>query len=379
MPQPVQHTITGADHATLLRRIDGGLAALATEFSRTQLGYSEVVQEFGKAEGWEWDRLPKHDGTYRTLAELIDRVRQEHTWFSQVIDAEHPERNRGYFDELGISTASGLPWAFSFVALHSLKKRAAAEVEGIPAYGELAKRLQSVALEDYVELADVPAAMDIIHQQAMRRSFLEQLDQATLLGLESNAYSFPPVACRIVTMGGEELWNVTFMRYMRDVAMFEAYSLDLWQDNRAEPEIRIDGHRAVVSDALANAMRFSHKNDAWYIIRALDDKFESLHPVHASRLLIGPMENRYRTDTRDIPALAVMPALLREDPDAYVLRCTRQYAYAPTHYETGEGQIRQKVYQEPWADEFLVCQAKHAARVGQGMLGDVRVIEVANG
>lgn len=376
---PAQQTVTGDDHATLLRRIGGSLTALAAEFSHIPSGYSDAVQEFGRAEEWDWDRLPKRDGTYRVLSELLDRVRQEHVWFSNVIDSEHPERNRGYFDELGISAISGLPWSFSFIELHRLKKGAPAEIEKLPAYDELAKRMRSIALEDHVELVDVPAAADALHRQAMRRSFLEQLDQATLLGWESNTYSLQPAARRIVNMGGEELWNVTFLRYMLDAAMFEAYTIDLWQDNRTDPEIRIEGHRAVVSDALAGAMKFSHRNDAWYILRTLDDKFESLHPVHASRLLIGPMENRYRTDTRDIPALAVMPELLKEDPNAYVFRCTRQYAYAPKHFETGKGKIRQVVYQEPWADAFLVCQAKHAARIGQGMLGDVRVIEVANG
>src|SRR3989344_2683999 len=251
MPQPAQHTISGVDHATLLRRIDGGLAALTLEFSQIPPGYSAAVQEFGNAEEWDWDRLPKRDGTYSTLGELLDRVRQEHRWFSDIIDPEHPERNRGYFDQLGISAVSGLPWSFSFIELSNLKRRTAAETEKLPTYDELARRLRSVALEDHVELADVPAATDAFHRQAMRRSFLEQLDQATLLGWESNAYSLPPAARRIVTMGGEELWNVPFLRYMLDAAMFEAYTIDLWQDNRTDPEIRINGHRAVVSDAFA--------------------------------------------------------------------------------------------------------------------------------
>lgn len=373
MQETVQHTIQGEEKARYLYQLDNSLFTLAKNLAaESDKNHSDSLVEFGRQHDWDWDRLPKRSNTFQNLAQLVYRVREEYQWFDWLI-YEDSARNRGYFDEIGIDAQAGLPWAFDFIALSTLKKNADETLSSMPSHKDLVARLKGLLMQDYAGIEDVPSQTSEVSRQAMKRSFLEQLKQHNPLVTETGN-ALPVQATKMMSLGAEELWNLAFINYSKASSMFQVYVIDLWQD-MIQPQIIEKDGRTVVSDRLAAVLNFSPANAAWYILKTVDDKFPSLHPVHVSRGLIGPFENRYCTKRGDIEPLQVTGELLKEDPSAGLLRFSRQYSYAPSHIAKGVD-IKQRIHTENWSDEMIVVPSRHASRVAKSVLGtNVRVYQ----
>lgn len=369
------HTIKGKDKDGYLLSLDKALDALTQQLEREKIvTQSPSLRAFGDEHKWDWERLPGYDATYQTLARFVRRVQEEYRWFDWQLFPQTPHKNRGYFDEVGVSAASGLPWLFNFTTLHRLKNDAATLLARMPHYESTAQDLSTMLLEDYVAVGDIATKAEELHRSAMRRSFLEHLQKATLLGWEATDFSLKPVARKVIALGGETLWNIAYLQYDPASSMFEIYIIDAWQDIR-EPQItESEPGRGSISQDLVRSFKFGKDNAAWYILKTLDEKFPSLHPVHVTRALIGPFETKYLTKPEGIKPLPVTADILAHDPQAGLLRFSRQYAYAPNHNDR-DGVTRQVVYREHWADEFIVCPTRYAPKVSASVLGThVRII-----
>jgi hypothetical protein len=367
------HEISGEEKERYLKQLDGALGVLVQclveDRSRTPM-----LKEFGDRNAWDWDRLPKQDFTYKTLAELAGRVKGEYRWFDWQVFPAEVQNNCGYFERLGISSASGLPWFAEFTELHRLKRDAAELLRAIPEHRLSAKGLSRLLMTDEVESEAVPQAVYAIHKNAMRRNFLERLRSVDLLGWQTIDFSLPPRAKKIIPLGGEDLWSIDFLKFNPASGMFEAYVIDVWQDLR-EPQIHEEENGIKLSEAFQAVLKTCTEDSAaWFVLKEIDDSFRSLHPVHVSKALIGPFENRYMTNPQFVP-LNITAELLREDGNTGILRFSRQYSYAPNHEPVGE-EIRQVVYREKWADEVIVCPANCSSRVANSVLGtNVKILE----
>jgi len=208
----------------------------------------------------------------------------------------------------------------------------------------------------------------------MKRSFLEQLQDTELLGWQSTGHSFLR-AEKVRPLGGEELWNLSLIRYDLASSMFQLYVMDIWQDLRDKQITEEKNGEIKVSSQLQQALRFGKDNAAWYILKEIDQQFKSLHPVHVSRALVGPFENKYLTKP-DSPPLSITRELLAEDQNVGLFRFSRQYSYAPNH-ETHGKELRQIIHRDDWRDEFIICPARYSSRVGKSVLGtNVKILEI---
>ncbi|GEM_PF-4183960 len=372
--------LSGEEKERYLGQLDSSLRSLVSGLRQGRSSHSEdSLRAFGTQNNWAWNRLPSFSGTasgtYSCLSELADRVRQEYEWFGWKTFPVDASKNRGYFEELTISAETGLPWQFDFIELHRLKREAPKLLQGMPDYASGTRQLRELLLEDYAELADVHARAEAVHKAAVKRSFLEQLAQSELLSWESTQYSMPPRASRVMPQGVETLWNVRYITYSLATSMFHVYVLDVWQDER-EPQITEKDGNTYVSQALERRLHFGEENEAWYMITAIDGAFKSIHPVHASRMTIGPFENRYLMRPDRIKPLPVTAELLKKDANAGLLRASIQYSYAPNHEAAGK-EVRQVVHTEDWRDEIIVAPRGYSADVSASVLGtSVRVLEM---
>lgn len=371
------YCVEGEEKAAYLSRLAVSLSALAQGFSLEKDDAKLVtLREFGTVNKWDWSRLPKQESASRQLSELVQRVRSEYSWFDWNVSSKDQSKNRGYFETLNISAQSGLPWVFDLIELHRLRKEAAAELAKLPTYDLLGRRYRDMLLEDYVQEADIAAKTTELHKTAMKRSFLEQLQNTELLGWEASKFSMLPKPRKVISLGGEELWNITFITHSLARGQFQLYVIDVWQDNR-EPQIVDNGSGEFkVSPQLTAALRFGEDNAAWYILRTIDEQFKSIHPVHVTRALLGPFENRYKTKADSIDPLPITAVLLAADLTVGLFRCSRQYTYAPNHEPYGE-ELRQVISKEDWRDEIIVCPAAHSSEVSRSVLGtNIRIIEM---
>ena len=374
-PLPKNHSLTGEEKTRYLHQLNDALTVLANSYTSSHDELSPALKTFGEKNDWNWSRLPSQPKTNQTIGELLNLVRREYQWFDCQDHEQDPAQNQGYFENIDVSAEAGLPWSFDFISLHRLRGEARSRLEKMPSYEDTALELRSLLTEDFVDMGEVPARVKEIHKTAMKRNFLEQLQSAALLGWESTGYSLPPQARKISSLGGEELWNISLIRYSPASSMFQLFTLDLWQDIR-EPQITMsDKGTPIVSPKLDAALKFGEDNAAWYIIQSIDEKFLSLHPVHVSRGLVGPFENKYLTKPDQIKTLPITAELLKGDQKAALLRFSRQYAFAPNHQEV-EGRLQQVVYREDWREEAIVCSARYASRVASSVLGtQVKVIQ----
>ncbi len=372
------HTLQEPEKSRYLRQLDHALRVLIHNFSsESDTNQQQAVVEYGMTKNWDWRRVPRHQNTYQTLGRLVERVRQEYQWFDWLTFPDNPLKNRGHFEELDISAEAGLPWMYSFLQLQNLKRDAPQLLKKTPGYDDTAKSLRDLLTQDNEEIATVPDKAKELHKQAMKRNFLEQLQKTELLGSELGQLSMTPEVTKLLNVGVENLWNIVYLQFLPGSSMFEAYILDCWQDNRSQPEIVEDKYgRGTLSPSFHGALRFGKDNAAWYILQSIDEKFPSIHPVHVSRALIGPFETKYTTFKSEIEHLPILDELLKEDESAGLFRFSRQYAYAPNHEEV-QGEVRQVVERELWADECIVAPARFASRVAQSVLGtNVRVFEM---
>jgi hypothetical protein len=371
-----QKTIQGDEKEKFLKKLDASLNVLSTNLrlgiDDKQLG---LLKAFGDREKWDWQKLPQEGDIYRAMAELVDRVRHEYSWLSWQNANEDYRDNRGWFEQIGISKSSGLPWAFDFVELKRLRDRADGLLGKLPSYEGSRDELKRLIKGDNVELNQVGVNVLNINKNSMKRNFLEKLKGEELIGWGFGDNEIIPHARKELMMGGEDLWNVSAVRFMPASGTFEIYIVDTWQDIR-EPQItEVDGE-VKVSRELASSLRFGADNAAWYMLKEIDQKFKSLHPVHVTRAVVGPYENRYLDYRKTtFKPLAITKEILGKDPQVGLLRFERQYAYAPNQRDVGD-EVRQIVYLENWQDEIIICPSKFSSDVARSVLGtNVRIFE----
>ena len=365
--------INGEDKDRYLRQLDLSLDVLAKSLvSEKDPIKTDAVISFAEQNEWDMSRLPADCGTYRNLAQLVDRVRREYNWFDWKTFSGEPTRNFGYFEVLDVSTRTGLPWVFNFTELHRLKRDASDLLGKAEPYADSVRKLRSLLLHDTTEIDGVKSKARDLHREAMKRSFLDKIKGAELLGWESSGYSLEPSAKKLVELGPEELWEVTFIRYSPVTSQFHMYVLHTWQDGRDKQLVQKNGS-AELSAKLLDTIKFGEQNTAWYMLTAIDKKFKSMHPVHLARGVLGPFENRYLTEGEVLP---VTKELLTTDPGFNLLRLSMQYTFAPNS-EVVEKESRQVVYTEDWRDEVLLVPARYSAKVNSSVEGTrVRVLEM---
>ncbi len=361
-----QTLVEGEEKEKYLLLFDSYLGALTDTLSTSQTeAQIAFIQEFGKREDWDFRRIPTQEESFFRLAKLVDRVRQEYRWFSWDDKNENPLDNIGHFERLGISTVSGLPWVFDFVELERLRREADKVLEGVPSYSDCASNLRRILIEDYIELNEVGSRIGDEHRSAMKRNFLTNLKETEII--DWRVGTGLTYAEKLIPFGGEDLWTLSAIKFSAASSMFEVYSIDLWQD-LIEPQIVETEGRADISPELKSMIySFSDENAAWYVLRQIDERFSSLHPVHVSKALIGPFENRFLLKPKYAP-LVNLGEFLRDNPHSGMLRFNRQYSYAPNHEVSG-GITRQLVYRETWNDSVVICPGSYASTLSQSVLG----------
>ncbi len=369
------HELVGEEKAKYLNRLDKALQTLSSSISRESKQGVHSLQEFGEQNEWDWDRLPKNKTTYRMLSHCVQSVREQYQLLDWLYFENDPSKNRGYCEKITVYAETGLPWAFDLLATRTWKKNAKSLLDKYPSFVEIKNQMKAILLEDYVKTDDVKEEIRKLRKSAEERNFLEQIQDALLID-GSSPKTLYPKATKVRDLGGEVLWNISFSTFRTGSGLFHSYIMDLWQDNIEEPKIMEDGPNVLLSADLLKGLHFHENNAAWYILKTIDDKFKGLHPVHVSRAIIGPFENRYRTNFSEINPLDITPSLLRENENAGLLRFNRQYSYAPNDEEKN-GEIRQILYTDNWHDEIIVCPARYSSKVAKSVLGtNVKIFEM---
>jgi hypothetical protein len=365
-------TLTADQKSSYLAKLDRYIRAVATTLKfgmeETQL---RKLKEFGGKENWDWSRIPLQEDTYKELGEMVDFVRKQYQWLDWKENEKNPTENMGFFDETWISTFSGLPCVSDIIKLAVIKKDSPELLASSKNYQQASIDLIRLLLEDNQEISDVRTTSENMHAEALKRNFLENLTASDLISW--NNQGSRAEARKIIPFGGEDLWRVKYSRFMPSTNIFEIYLMDVWQDIRQPQIIEAEG-KITVSKDLEEAMKFGKENKAWFVLSEIDKMFKSLHPVHVSRGLIGPFENKYGIRAEN--PLQVSKEILEQDQDFSLLRFTRQYSYAPNHRPDGD-EIKQIVYMDDWNDELLICPQRYTSRVSKSVLGtNVRVVGV---
>lgn len=372
-------TIRGDEKSTYLHMLDNALAVLAegiTHLPETRTAAS--IRKFGESQGWDWEQLPRESRTYATLASMVGRIRDEYRWFDWYIDTKDPLRSRGFFDDLDVSTESGLPFGWMHNRLDVLKREASDRLAKMSDYATLADVCAQVLTGDTLSIDQVPDKVFDINNRAMHRSFFEQLDKHEPLEWRVGKFSAPPHAERIMDLGAEELWQVQYMTYSMASSTFQLYVVDFWQEKAKPIATHQSGARgATVDDAFVQALSFGVDNESWYMVLDLDNKFESAHPVHVSRATLGPFESKYlKRAGNGFQPIPVVNQLRQQEPELAVLHFKRQYSFAPNQEAAG-ATVRQVVHHDDWSDYFLVVPGAYASQVAEGVQGSqVTVLEM---
>ncbi len=300
------------------------------------------------------------------LATLIGDIRETYRWFGPSID-EHGRMD--YFQDIRPGEKSGLPGTFDLIALHKLKSDAPAILSKMPDYHALASTLQSMLMSDMIPVDDVAARTQIIADDASRRHYLEHLVDADILRWKSSDIRIKAERTRV--MGVEELWNISFAAYTPSLEAFQLYSIDLLQD-RSDVLLSESDGIVTVDPRLMQALNYSTGNAAWYVLRDLDERFPSIHPVHVTKALLSPYTGG---DLQGSDSLPACKAISDEDGDATFIRLTRASALS-SGQEVIDGNLRQIVPREDRIEEYIACPARYSARLSRTILGDnVRIIE----
>lgn len=374
------HPVRDEEKRDYIFALDSALTSLSRFLSSHTDSVSRELKDFGDANKWDWTRIPEHQNTSSLLAELVDRVRSNYSWFGEKTNSANPTDNYKWFKEINVSAESGLPWLFDFVELHRLKNEGKNILARMDGYREQARKLGDVLLHDTTPIEEVRTNVsdlrsDSLASAALKRNFLEKLQVAELLEWKIGKASLAPRANLIILLGSESLWNISSINYNSVSGMFECLTFDAWQDDQDQQITPDEAGNIVISDRLKGALQFAEENKAWYIIQQIDANFTGLHPVNLTRGLIGPFENKYMTaPRRERQMLPSSAKILAKDPQAAFLRFKRQYSYAPNHREVG-GRILQIIHQEDWCDEYIMTPAEYAKEVSQSVLGtNVKVI-----
>lgn len=375
MNQARFHILSGKEQNRYTQQLDSCLKALAQGLDNSDQRFSSLKQ-FGDEQQWNWNRVPLQQKTYQSLARMVEKVRENYQWFQWRDDHLDPIQNCAYFDKIEVGAESGLPWLFQMMELHRAQQEAPKALERLPSYQKAALSLQNLLLTDYLDLDKVKAAADAIHLTALNRNYLELLQSFGLLAWDSSELSSEPQATKLVPLGVEDLWSISLIRYSPGSGLFHAYLIDLWQD-RLQPQItEIEGtDQGMVSSDLQKMLKFSEENAAWYILKTIDQRFPSLHPIHVSRAIIGPFENKYLTQPTEFRKLPLTDELIKQDQNVGLLRFNRQYSYAPNK-ELVDGISRQIISTQNWNDEIIVCPGAYSSAIAQSILGtDIRIFK----
>jgi len=370
-------SLSGEEKRQYLHQLDISLEVLAKELLiHKNIEEDPRVSAFGAEQKWDYSRMPQTLYTNRMLALAVEKIRHEYSWFDWITGKENVLENRGFFEEISVNPGSGLPGPFDHIALSNHKKNVKDLLREIPTYEGLFERAKSILTEDYVELSEIQKAIEEIHTSAMKRNFVNLLSEAKLVNWEQTSKNFKPVAQKIRSLGGEELWNLFYIKYSLASGVFQAYVIDFWQDVR-DPQVTEDERGNVtVSSALETSLNFADDNSSSYVIKSLDGKFKSIHPVHTSRILVGPFENKYQT-VPNWQQLDITKELLKEDQSAALLRMSKKYSFAPNHRTNSDGELSQITYPQDWSEEYIVCAARYAQKVSSSILGThVKVLQM---
>lgn len=370
--------ISGEEKETYLARLDRSLRVLSncvregmTENQR------DIIKRYATENRWDPERLPNMDSSHRITADLLDKVASEYRWFLWDNKNADPSQNKGYFKKLGIGVSSGLPWFFDFVSLGRLSGEAKGALKEIPEYSEIASQLCDTLLQDYVETTSVSGATQKYHNDAMKRSFLEKLAGSELIGWEQSGRDIKMNVTKTMDLGGENFWNISFAKYSAAYGMFELYVLDLWQDNLGEAHLFETSEGASMSPELKSHLGgFGVENPAYFVLEDTDEKFETLHPVHVSKSLVGPYENKYLT----APRFNILPGIrehVTANPNDGAFRFCKSYFYAPNHRDI-DGRSRQILgKRENWNEQVVVSPTGYSSGLSKEILGtDLKIITI---
>ncbi len=372
MSQANSVTLEGEEKELYLKSLDIALDAISNNFrSETPRDQLSFIKRYGDEKKWDWDRMRPLDDSYKNLASMIDEVRAQFAWFSWIYTDE-PSQNRGYFKKIGVRTDTGLPLFYDFMNLEKLKVDADKNLGELPTEKACLAELERIIMTDHCKKKDIGNEIGKIHDIMMKRSFIEKLKDSELIGWRTSDYKV--TAKRIIPLGIEELWNINVISYSAGFGLFHIYDIDLWQDI-SDPVIKEMHEGIYIAPTFKNMLSFSDSNSAWYILSDIDQSFESLHPVHASRAVIGPMVHSHAPIREHDRRIAILDQLAKADPQASFLRATVQYSFAPNQ-TIEEETVRQVIHQRDWEDEILVVPPRHAQKVSSSLLGErIRILE----
>ncbi|HLP79597.1 MAG TPA: hypothetical protein VK158_03110 [Acidobacteriota bacterium] len=366
------HIITGSEKERYLDSLDASLSVLCHNLKNEQLFRKESVEAVARASSWDWSRLPSFNHTSDILVTQLQRVRNMYDLMRSITTDPTPAKNRSHLRELGISTESGLPWYSSITDIIIHKERRDEFLNSLPQYDALALKLQDLLSSDEVDMTEVAQHADKIYQTALQRNYFEYLGDQLLIGPADMQKKDSIIVKKEIDLGVETLWSVSSIQYSRARGMFQIYVMDLWEDVPAEgdePFVKKEGEGVdTLSDKFAREFDFSENNDAWYMLQKIDEEYPTIHPVHMTRLLVGPFDNQYFTSPQGFKPFPVSLALIDKDKEFDLLRCSRDYAYAP-NAEVRQGRTFQKIHRMKWNDLFSVTKAKYAGTVAEHLLG----------
>ncbi|MBU0666201.1 MAG: hypothetical protein KKC26_02450 [Nanoarchaeota archaeon] len=369
---PTSITVKDKEKERCLSQLDNYLTVLSKnlkgELEEKQLKILETI-------GDQYGRMRSHVITYEQLSNMVEQVRQEYRWLATQTDTDNPENNRSYFKEIDMNTETGMPYHTEIIKLNRLKEQAQNKLMELPSYNEAYKLLENIIMQDLIEIENVPNKIKEIQELAMNRNYFEQLKDTELISWKkSNGLKVD--ATLIKSMGAEELWNIAWTRYSMSRGLFQTTILDVWQDI-VNPQItKVSKKKGEVSDLLKQELDFGEENTAWYMLKTIDDNFLNLHPVHLSKAIVGPFENKYLLKDKPYKPLSITNELLQKDVNTGILRFKRQYIYAPNHQEEN-GVIKQIIPRKDWSDEIIVCPGKYSPKVSKSVLGtNIRIFEV---
>jgi hypothetical protein len=377
---PSTSSLENSERIRYLTQLDSALDALIKGLALEKEAFPKEIVEFGNKNQWKWTRLPTQMTIFSTLTEMVKKVRAQYDWFNDKVDPRNPMNNRAWFDKIDVSPESGLPWVYDIIALHRLKADSAKMREQMLDYPVIADNLSKLLTQDYAETSAVKAKAQATQREAMKRSFLEQIANAELLGWKAEEHSMAPKARLVADLMVEKLWNLSFVRFNPGNNFYELFVIDTFTDDQDQLIKQTSATEGEVSKRLQDSLVFGGTNDAPYMLRYLDSTFDTLHPVHLTRMIIGPFETKYLTKPhRGFEMLEPTAEIMKGNLNLGVLRCKRQYTYAPNSEQSDET-IRQVTYDNDWNQEFIVCPAAHASEIAQKILGtDIRVIEYSGG
>ena len=357
-----------AEKSEYLKTLDLALASLSKSL---YIQKTELQQPFIDFNPEKLILLPDVSIIFKSLGELVQVAKEHYALFDWIENNADPEKNMGYFDEIGVWTGSGLPWTFDFVELERLKIESSKIMAEMPTYDFLQQEMQKEIRSDRSDPTDLRVRVIGLYRDSMKRKFIEHLSSSEMVSWNGNS-TFTLAPKKISPLGLESLWQINMIVYSKGDSIMNLYSLIVSQDNKME----YVSQKGVSPHLLSRMNGFAVQNVSWYILNELDKEFPGLNPVHISRGILGPYETKYFTGNNVFGSIAIVKEILAEDESASVLRFQRQFCYSEGQ-DVVKGQLRQKTRQVDFRDQYLVCQPQYSGRISQSLAGsNVKIIEM---